>query len=318
MQTALTLVVALGVVVAAPSPREQAKALYGAGKKLCQAGDADGCLAKRLEGHKLFPNVKVIQAIVSRYQEVGDVATATAFLEDTVAGGKPANAMKWSKKKLADLKEAQAAAAPPPAAAPAAPAPVVVAPPVPAPTPTPTPAPAQPPVAEPKQAPAASVKPAKPAKSTEQERRERQAQTKARAEAHDRRQAKLESQAIEEREAARTQWMILGWSSAALAVAAAAGGVILVLDAQSESDAARACQSDLDTFGGGCSEGAFQSHRDAQASSTTTAFVSAGAAAIAAGAATTFLYLSSQVGEAAGARPSLLIGPGGAWLSVGF
>ncbi len=273
--------VMLALIVAAPSPRDGARVLYGQAKKLCAAGDADGCLAKRLEGHQLYPNLKVMQAIVARYDEGKDVERAAAFLHASVALGQPGNAMGWCKEKLDSYAEALAA-----------------------------------------------IEEAKAAKRREEEERlkaEAEAEAKAKADrrrkAEDRRRAleetarradafrkresTLMARAVQEREDERTRLMMLGWGSAAVALAATSAGVVLALNAQSERDAAQRCQADLTTFGGTCSEGSFQDHRDAQASDTVTAFVGAGIGAVAATGATMFLYSAGQLGEA-----TVAAGPG--------
>ena len=289
--------IALALVISAPSARDQARALYGQGKKLCTAGDLDGCLAKRLAGHQLFPNVKVMQAIVARLDEKGDVRAAAAFLDASIESGAPANAMKWSKSHRAGYSDALAAL---------------------------DQADRQTQAKADLQAEAQAKKEAdKKAKDKAEADKKAAAQEKRiaemrkRAKAHERKQAKMEWEAAQDRESRRMRLNMLGWSAAALAVGAAAGGILLALDAGAESDAAKSCQADLSDYGGACSGDRFQEHRDAQASRTATAFVAAGGAAVAAVAATGFLYLAGQVGEATAAHrssPSLLLGPGAAWL----
>ena len=274
-------VVMLALIVAAPSPRDSARALYGEAKKLCAAGDADGCLAKRLEGHQLYPNLKVMQAIVARYDESQDVERAAAFLKSCIALGQPTNAMGWCKdtldsyaQALADIEKAKTAK-------------------------------------RRQEEERVRAEEEAEARAQAEQRRKAEARRRAleetarRAEAFRKRESTLMARAVQEREDERTRLMVLGWGSAAVALAATTAGVFLALNARSERDAALRCQADLATFGGACSEGLFQDHRDAQARDTFTAFVGAGIGALAATGATMFLYSAGQLGEA-----TVTAGPG--------
>ena len=94
----------------APSARSQARDLYKEAKALIQQGKLDAGLAKRIEGHALYPNAKVVRAIIARLEETDRLAEAAGLLEGVVASGNPSGAVSWAKSWLKAKTEALAEA----------------------------------------------------------------------------------------------------------------------------------------------------------------------------------------------------------------
>ncbi len=78
------------------TPRSEAIALHKEAKVLRANGDLDGALAKYVEAHDLFANLKVAQWVVNRYIETKREEAALAMLEAIIAEERPASGVPWA------------------------------------------------------------------------------------------------------------------------------------------------------------------------------------------------------------------------------